>query len=129
MEKITGVGGIFFRAKDPQMLSNWYEKNLGIAKTPDEYGILGWRPKGGTLVLQPFDDDTDYFKNPEKQFMLKFRVANLDSMVEQLRQTGIEVTVQPDAEPNGRFAQLFDPEGNCIELWEPVGIDKENEEH
>ncbi len=129
MEKVTGVGGIFFRAKDPQMLSNWYEKNLGIAKTPDEYGILGWRPKGGTLVFQPFDDDTDYFKNPEKQFMLNFRVANLDSMVKQLRQTGIEVTVQPDAEPNGRFAQLFDPEGNCIELWEPVGIDKENEEH
>ena len=128
MEKVTGIGGIFFRAKDPEMLADWYEQNLGVGKTPDEYGVVGWRPNGGTTVFQPFDDDTDYFKNPEKQFMLNFRVANMDKMVEQLRKAGIDVTVQPEPEPNGRFAQLFDPEGNCIELWEPSGIDKETEE-
>ena len=128
MEKVTGIGGIFFRAKDPEMLANWYAQNLGIEKTPHEYGMAGWRPKGGTTVFQPFDNDTDYFKNKEKQFMFNFRVTNLDAMVQQLRDADIQVDVQPEPEPNGKFAQLFDPEGNCIELWEPVGIDKNEEE-
>jgi len=128
MEKVTGIGGIFFRAKDPSGLSKWYADNLGVDHTPQEYGILGWCPSGGTTVFQPFDDDTDYFKNPDKQFMLNFRVANLDAMVQQLRAAGIEVEIQAEDEPNGRFAHLFDPEGNRIELWQPIGIDLEKQE-
>ncbi|MCZ4272626.1 VOC family protein [Maritalea porphyrae] len=129
MEKVTGIGGAFFRAKDPKMLAQWYEDHLGIDQLPEEYGILGWRPKGGATVFMPFDSSMKDFKNITNQdFMFNFRVANMDAMVKQLRNAGIEVNVGEKPEPNGRFALLADPEGNVIELWEPAGVEKDVEE-
>jgi len=129
MEKITGIGGAFFRAKDPKMLAKWYEDHLGIKQLPDEYGILGWRSKGGATVVMPFDDTMDDFKNiPNQDFMFNFRVADMGAMIKQLRHAGIKVKANEKSEPNGKFALLADPEGNMIELWEPAGIEKDVEE-
>ena len=119
MEKVDGIGGFFFRAKDPDALSKWYEDNLGVAGVPSDYETPPWRTQAGTTVFAPFAQDSSYFGNPDKQWMLNFRVRDLDAMAAQLRANGVEVEVSPDADPNGRFARLYDPEGNPIELWEP----------
>jgi predicted enzyme related to lactoylglutathione lyase len=118
MEKVTGIGGLFFRAKDPRSLAEWYKEHLGIDLTPTDYGQKSWSQEAGPTVFAPFPADSDYFANAEKQWMVNFRVKALDAMVEQLRAAKIEVTVDPEKYPNGRFARLRDPEGNPIELWE-----------
>ena len=118
-EKVTGIGGVFFRAKDPKALAEWYERNLGVTRTPTSYEQQPWSQQAGYTVFAPFASDTKYFDRPEQQWMINFRVRSLDAMVAQLRKAGIEVTVDTAAYPNGRFARLHDPEGNPIELWEP----------
>ena len=123
MEKVDGVGGVFFRAKEPETLAKWYEDNLGVTQVPSDYDTPPWRTSAGTTVFAPFDQDTDYFGDRKNQWMINFRVKNLDAMVAQLRTNGIEVDVAPEEYPNGRFAHLFDPEGNRIELWQPGGKD------
>lgn len=125
MEHVSGIGGVFFRSKDPAALLKWYEDNLGIAPAPTEYGGRPWRQEAGTTVFAPFAMDTSYFGRPEQQWMINFRVRDLDAMSAQLRAAGIEVTPDPETYPNGRFARLHDPEGNPIELWEPAGVDLE----
>jgi predicted enzyme related to lactoylglutathione lyase len=120
MEKVTGFGGFFFRAEDPKALAAWYEKHLGILPVPGDYDSPCWRQEAGDTVFAPFEKVTDYFGNAEKQFMLNFRVRDLDPMIAQLEAAGIEVRRDPNSPyPNGRFAWLNDPEGNPIELWEP----------
>lgn len=119
MEKVTGIGGLFFRAKDPDQLSEWYEKHLGIPRTPETYEAEVWVQQEGQTVFAPFKKDTEYFGRPTQMWMINFRVRDLDAMVKQLREAGIEVEVDETAYPNGRFARLYDPEGNPIELWEP----------
>lgn len=119
MERVTGIGGLFFRAEDPSALGRWYEKHLGISLVPSDYDQQPWTQEPGPTVFAPFDKETEYFGDPLKGWMVNFRVRNLDRMVEQLRASGIEVEVDPQAYPNGRFARLYDPEGNPIELWEP----------
>jgi glyoxylase I family protein len=120
MERVEGIGGVFFRGRDPQALAAWYEKHLGIALTPDEYTKQAWQQAAGPTAFQPFPTDSTYFGDPSKQWMIDFRVSNLDAMVAQLRAAGIEVTVDARVYPNGRFARLHDPEGNPIELWQPT---------
>ncbi len=124
MEKVTGIGGVFFRAGDPPALQKWYEQHLGITRTPTDYDQRPWWQAAGPTVYQPFPTDTPYFDRPTQGWMINFRVADLDAMVAQLRADGIEVTVDPESYPNGRFARLHDPEGNPVELWEPKGSDK-----
>ena len=119
MEHVTGIGGLFFRSKDPAALGQWYKEHLGIDLVPADYGQKSWSQEAGPTVFAPFPQDTDYFGRAEQQWMLNLRVRNLDAMVEQLRAAKIEVTVNPETYPNGRFARLHDPEGNPIELWEP----------
>lgn len=119
MEKVEGVGGFFFRAKDPTGLAKWYEDNLGINVVPDDYDKPAWETKAGTTVFAPFKQDTTYFGDMKNQWMINFRVKNLDAMANQLRAKGIAVDVDPEDYPNGKFAQLFDPEGNPIQLWQP----------
>lgn len=119
MERVTGFGGFFFRAKDPKALAKWYEENLGVTKVPEDYDAAPWRQEAGTTVFAPFKQDTTYFGDPSKMWMLNFRVRSLDKMVAQLRAKGIAVEVNPEVYPNGRFAKLNDPEGNPIELWQP----------
>ena len=123
MEKVTGIGGFFFRAKDPKALAQWYQDNLGVALVPEDYDKPAWRTEAGTTVFAPFKADTTYFGDMRNQWMINFRVRNLDAMATQLRAKGVPVEVDPEEYPNGRFAQLFDPEGNPIQLWQPDGKD------
>ena len=119
MEKVTGIGGVFFRANDPSELSEWYERYLGVTQIPTSYDRLPWIQESGPTVFAPFERDTDYFGKAFQSWMINFRVNDLNKMVEQLQKEGIEVTVIDEDLPNGRFARLHDPEGNPIELWEP----------
>lgn len=119
MERVDGIGGFFFRAKSPKELAKWYNDHLGVSLTPTSYGGESWQQTAGPTVFEPFPADTKYFGSPEHAFMLNFRVRNLDAMVAQLERAGIKVEVDPKTYPNGRFAQLSDPEGNPIQLWQP----------
>ena len=119
MERVTGIGGVFFRAKDPETLSAWYDDTFGVSRAPRDYSTAPWMQQAGATVFAPFPSETDYFGNPSQAWMINFRVANLDRMIAQLRAKGIEVALDPEIYPNGRFARLSDPEGNPIELWEP----------
>ena len=124
MELVTGIGGFFFRAKDPKALAAWYERNLGFAPTPTDYGGKAWRQEAGTTVFAPFQHDTTYFGDMRLQWMINFRVRDLDKMAAQLRANGTAVEIDPETYPNGRFAKTADPEGNPIQLWQPGGVDK-----
>ena len=118
-ERVQGIGGLFFRSHNPKALSAWYQEHLGIDPMPTQLNQPVWRQAAGETVFAPFPHDTDYF--PAQQgWMVNFRVRNLDAMASQLRAAGIEVKVDAQKYPNGRFARLYDPEGNPIELWEPL---------
>ncbi len=119
MEKVTGIGGLFFRSDNPEDLAKWYEKHLGIALVPQGYDAEPWSQEEGPTVFAPFVADTEYFGKQSQMWMVNFRVNNLDAMVAQLRAAGVEVQNDPQDYPNGRFARLHDPEGNPIELWQP----------
>src|SRR5262245_4469218 len=119
MERVLGIGGFFYRARDPQGLARWYSDMLGVDLTPTEYGQSPWQQQAGPTVIQPFEWDTGFFGKPEQMWMLNFRVRDLAAMVEQLRQAGEAVELDPETYPNGLFATLHDPEGNPIQLWEP----------
>lgn len=129
MEKVTGIGGVFFRSREPKALAEWYRNHLGVDVVPDNYDGLPWQQQAGPTAFAPFPEDTSYFGDPAKYWMMNFRVANLDSMANQLRASGIPVEIDPEAYPNGRFARLHDPEGNPIELWEPAGRDRTPPDH
>ena len=120
MEKVAGIGGLFFRAHDPKTLGQWYLQHLGIALEPTSKGGTVWQQEAGPTVFSPFPETTKYFGDPNKVWMVNFRVHDLDKMVAQLRAAGIEVK-DPESYGNvGRFAHLHDPEGNPIELWQPA---------
>jgi len=121
MEKVTGIGGFFFRARDPKALSAWYRDQLGVNPAPEKPGELPWQQQAGPTAFAPFPEDTKYLGDASKQWMINFRVGDLDAIVAQLRAGGVSVD-DPETYPNiGRFAHLKDPEGNPIELWEPAG--------
>jgi glyoxylase I family protein len=119
MQRVTGIGGIFFRANDPSTMGQWYKDHLGIDLVAADYSQEPWRQEAGPTVFAPFPNETEYFGRKSQNWMINFRVKDLDGMVAQLRSSGVEVTVDPETYPNGRFARLHDPEGNPIELWEP----------
>jgi len=113
MAKVTGIGGVFFRAQDPAALSAWYETHLGVA------GF--WQQDAGLTVFAPFKADTDYFAT-DKQWMINLRVDDLDGLMDTLRAAGIAIETRPDewdSAEAGRFARIHDPDGNPIELWQP----------
>jgi predicted enzyme related to lactoylglutathione lyase len=119
MQRVTGIGGLFFRANDPSAMGQWYKDQFGIDLVPTDYDQKPWRQEAGPTVFAAFPKDTEYFGNKNQNWMINFRVRDLDAMVAQLRSSGIDVTIDPEIHPNGRFARLHDPEGNPIELWEP----------
>jgi glyoxylase I family protein len=119
MQNVTGIGGFFFRSKDPEALANWYHQHLGVDPVPATYEAKSWHQESGPTAFAPFPSSTDHFGNPEKMWMINFRVRDLDALVAELRAKNISVTVDPEQYPNGRFARLHDPEANPIELWEP----------
>lgn len=120
MERITGIGGFFFRAKEPKALAAWYARHFGIDPVPGDYDTSPWRQQVGETVFAPFSSVSNHFGKQQRAFMLNFRVRDLDAMIAQLEQAGIRVKRDPESYPNGRFAWLDDPEGNPIELWEPA---------
>ena len=120
---VVGMGGYFFRAKDPQSLKDWYREQLGVGGgcgtdengQPNEYS---WYPEAGPMVFEPFQKDTDYFPS-DRTAMINLRVSDLDALIEGLRGAGTEIAKVEEMEGVGRFARIHDPEGNPIELWEP----------
>jgi len=119
-ERVLGIGGLFFRSRDPKKLAQWYQLHLGIDPVPTDYGHPVWQQSAGPTVFGPFPMDTDYFGSQQQAWMVNCRVRSLDAMVAQLQKSNIEVKVDSEKYPNGRFARLHDPEGNPIELWEPA---------
>jgi predicted enzyme related to lactoylglutathione lyase len=119
MGKVTGIGGIFFRAKDTAGLGAWYKKHFGINSVG---GTEVWQQEAGPTVFTPFKADTTYF-GQNQQFMINLRVEGLDELIEVLKADGVTVEKHED-ESYGKFAWVYDPEGNKIELWEPL---QENE--
>jgi predicted enzyme related to lactoylglutathione lyase len=123
--KVLGIGGLFFRARDPDGLNAWYRTHLGVgagcSATADPAGEWTWLTQGGETVFAPFKHDTDYFA-ADKAFMINFRVSGLDALVTRLEAEGIaaERRAEWDDPAVGRFARIHDPEGNAIELWEPA---------
>lgn len=128
---VSGIGGIFFKSRDPQKLAEWYSEHLGIDLTPEtnapgappNHGFE-WREKNdtaktGTTVWAIFPQTTKYFGAGPQPFMINYRVDDLDPLLAQLRATGVSVDSKIDDEPNGRFAWATDPEGNRFELWQP----------
>ena len=120
MERVVGVGGIFFKASDPEKLKAWYRDHLGLPV--DETGNVCFTTKEDptpSLVWSPFAKDTTYFEPSKAEFMVNFRVRDLHAMLEQLRAAGAVVDEKVQDEPYGKFGWVMDPEGNRIELWEP----------
>jgi len=125
--RVTGIGGIFFKAKDPTALKAWYSKNLGI-----RVGSFGsnfeWHQgmdstKKGFTIWAPFKETTQYFLPSEKQFMINYRVEGLDQLLVQLKAAGILPADSLQKTNYGNFIHLMDPEGNKIELWEPNDVE------
>lgn len=118
MEKVTGIGGVFFRAGDVENLVAWYRTHLGVDLSA---GV--WFQQAGPTVFAPFPRDTDYFGRPEQQWMINFRVDDLDAMIDQLKAAGIEAETRAEWDSEaGRFARIHDPDGNPIELWQPPPV-------
>lgn len=124
-ERVSGIGGVFFKARDPKSLAAWYRQSLGIdlaAGAP--YALFRWRERDdssreGTTVWSLFASDTKYFAPSAAPFMINYRVRNLDAMLAQLRALGVAVDAKVVEDFNGKFTWIVDPEGNKIELWEP----------
>jgi predicted enzyme related to lactoylglutathione lyase len=117
---VTGIGGFFFRARDPSALNRWYAERLGVVMLDSaSYDDPGWFQDRGETVFAAIDADSAMPGSPGKSWAITFRVDDLDAMVEQLRAAGVEVEPHAEAYPNGRFAELADPEGNRVQLWEP----------
>jgi len=126
MKHVLGIGGIFFKAQDPDKLAAWYQQHLGLKV--EEYGGVTFREEAGDksaprrqayAVWSPFAADTDYFAPSEKPFMINFRVADLDVLLTKLRAEGVTVEERTEKSEFGYFGWAMDPEGNKIELWEP----------
>ena len=120
MERVSGIGGVFLRARDPGALAAWYAEQLGI--DGEEWGGAVLRSDGGeTLVWAFFPEETDYFGQRDRQAMVNYRVRDLDAMLGQLRAAGVDAE-GPEENENGRFGWATDPEGNRFELWQaPAG--------
>ncbi len=123
-KRVTGIGGIFFKTQNPDKMKEWYNKNLGLvtdeygssfefrnANNPDEINYLQW---------SPFSQDTKYFEPSKKEFMINYRVENLVELVAELKKDGVEIVDEIEEFEYGKFVHIMDPEGNKIELWEPV---------
>lgn len=124
MKKVTGIGGIFFKTKDPEKMKDWYSKNLGLVA--NEYGsVFEFREsdapeKKAYSIWSPFTEDTEYFQPSEKEFMINYRVENIEQLVEELKNAGVIVCDEIETYEYGKFVHILDPENNKIELWEPV---------
>lgn len=127
--KVTGIGGIFFKCKDPKNVREWYQKNLGL--NTNQYGsVFEWYQGAdstwkGFLQWSPFKETTKYFEPSTKEFMINYRVADLVTLVEQLKKDGVTICDSIEVVSYGKFVHIMDIEGNKIELWEPNDLEYE----
>ena len=127
MKRVTGIGGIFFKSKDPNQMKEWYKTNLGL--DTDQYGTnFEWHQgadssKKGFTQWSPFTESTKYFEPSTKEFMINYRVENLESLVEDLVKNGVTITDKIESFEYGKFVHILDIEGNKIELWEPNDVE------
>ncbi|MFZ1799094.1 MAG: VOC family protein [Chitinophagaceae bacterium] len=124
MKKVTGIGGVFFKCKDTKKMNEWYATHLGL--NTSQYGTtFEWvdasdSTKKGSTTWNPFPETTNYFEPSTKDFMINYRVENLEALVEELKKEGVTIVDQIESFDYGKFVHIMDPEGNKIELWEPV---------
>lgn len=121
MKRVTGIGGIFFKAENPKQLADWYQTHLGIDFGGKVYADFPFAEKEkGWTAFSLFAADTKYFKPSEKPFMINLRVDNLFTLLDALRAEGVHVFDETETGDYGKFGWILDPEGNKIELWEPL---------
>lgn len=121
-KRVTGIGGFFFKCKDPKAIRNWYNQHLGL-NTNDYGASFMWKDENGnncSTQWSPFQEDTKYFQPSEKEFMQNFRVENLEWLLAELKKEGVTIVGEMETYSYGKFAWILDPEGNKIELWEPL---------
>lgn len=124
MKRVTGIGGIFFKCQDPEKMKDWYQAHLGLTK--GDYGThFEWRKadaseQTGLTLWTPFKETTKYFEPSSKDYMINYRVEDLEGLVKALKEEGVNVLDEIQAYDYGKFVHIMDPEGNKIELWEPV---------
>lgn len=124
MKKVTGIGGIFFKSKNPEKMNSWYSQNLGLVT--DKYGSLfefrnSDNPEQREYTQwSPFKEDTNYFEPSTKEFMINYRVDNLEALVAELKNNNVKILDEIESFDYGKFIHIMDPEGNKIELWEPI---------
>jgi len=120
-KRVTGIGGIFFKTKDPKATKDWYSKHLGF--NTDQWGsTFWWKDKKGndcSTQWSPMNEDTDYYEPSKKQFMVNYRVENLEELLAELKKEGVEIVGEMQTFDYGKFGWIMDPDGNKIELWEP----------
>jgi len=127
MKRVTGIGGVFFKCKDPEKIKAWYKKHLGLQT--DDYGTnFEWRQaddvkQKGFTQWSPFKEDTKYFEPAKRDFMVNYRVDNLEALVEQLKKEGVTILDDIKSFEYGKFVHILDVENNKIELWEPNDIE------
>lgn len=131
MAKVTGIGGVFFKStSDHNKLTEWYSQNLGLQVEPWGGAILKWTDDKsddqGVTVWNAAKKDTDWFGPSTASFMINYRVDNLTEMLAQLQRNGVEILKGPESHENGKFAWILDPDGNKVELWEPMAWDEKN---
>ena len=122
MKRVTGIGGIFFKSKDPKRLSAWYRDHLGLDVSDWGGAIFQWGgadSEAGMTIWSPFGEDTDKMAPSTSSFMINFRVADLDALLMALRAEGCDVIDNTEPSDFGKFAWVIDPDGNKVELWEP----------
>lgn len=121
-KRVTGIGGVFFKTKDPKASKEWYNKHLGL--NTDDYGCtFWWKDKDGkdcSTQWSPFKDDSKYFEPSKKDFMFNYRVENLEELLETLKQEGVTIIGEMETYSYGKFGWILDNDGNKIELWEPI---------
>ena len=131
MAKVTGIGGVFFKARsDNKALAAWYEKHLGMKLEPFGGAVLKWKEDkaddGGLTVWHLAEKDSSWFSPSTSSFMINYRVDDMDGLLANLRSAGVAIQSGPESHENGRFAWILDPDGNKVELWEPKLWDDKN---
>ncbi len=124
MKRVTGIGGVFFRAKDPEKMREWYSNRLGIPNMTKYGGVLDWKRsdkenKYGHTVWSPMDENTKYLDPSKSQLMVNYRFENLEELLKFLKEKGVDIVGEVEVYDYGKFGWILDPEGNKIELWEP----------